>query len=59
VHRSRAVEGKANSAVLRALADAFDLPLSSVRIVYGRRTRTKVVELDSADPKVVTALLLW
>ena len=53
----QAVEGKANAATLRALADALGVRRSSVRIVTGERARTKVVEVQSVDPDVLTALL--
>ncbi|MGQ0846786.1 MAG: DUF167 domain-containing protein [Sporichthyaceae bacterium] len=44
--RPRAVEGKANAAVLAAVADAFGLAPSRVALVSGERGRDKVVELD-------------
>ena len=55
---ARAVDGKANAATVRALADALGVPRSLVRIVAGQRARTKVVEVGSADSDLVTALLL-
>lgn len=39
-------EGKANEAVRRALAAAFDVPVRSVRIVRGDRGRDKLIEID-------------
>jgi uncharacterized protein len=54
---ARAVDGKANDATVCALGDALGLPRSFVRIVTGERTRTKVVEVKSADPDAVAALL--
>ncbi len=54
---ARAVDGKANAATERALADALGVPQSLVRIVTGQRARTKLVEVDSPDPDVVAALL--
>jgi uncharacterized protein YggU (UPF0235/DUF167 family) len=44
-------------AAVRALADALGVSHSLVRIVTGQRSRTKVVEVESANPDVVTALL--
>ena len=39
-------DGKANAALLELLADRLKIPRSSIRIVRGRRTRNKVVQLD-------------
>jgi uncharacterized protein len=44
--RARAVDGKANAAVLEALAEAFGLPTSAVELLSGHRGRDKIVELD-------------
>jgi uncharacterized protein (TIGR00251 family) len=41
-----AVEGKANEAVRRALAEAFGVRARDVVIVAGERGRDKVVEVD-------------
>jgi uncharacterized protein YggU (UPF0235/DUF167 family) len=54
---ARAVDGKANAATVKALADALGVPRSLVRIVTGQRARTKVVEVEPAKPDVVAALL--
>lgn len=51
-----AADGKANEAVLDSMASAFDLPRRQVRLVSGARNRTKIVELDGADPQILTAL---
>ena len=42
---------------MRALADALGVPHSLVQIVTGHRARTKVVEVESASPDAVAALL--
>jgi hypothetical protein len=55
---ARAVDGKANTATIRALADALGVSSRLVRIVNGERARTKVLEVASADPDVVATLLL-
>lgn len=47
--RARAVDGKANEAVVAALADAFGLRRGSVAIAAGRRSRDKTVELAGDD----------
>lgn len=39
------VDGAANAAVVRALADYFDVPKSHIKIVRGETSRNKVVEL--------------
>jgi uncharacterized protein (TIGR00251 family) len=50
-------EGRANSELVVALAEAFTVPKSAVRIVAGTRSKTKVVEIDGADPAAVERLL--
>lgn len=45
-----AVEGKANEAVRRALAEVFAVRRQDVRIASGERGRDKVVELDPPPP---------
>ena len=52
-----AVGGKANAATIEALAQALDLPRRSVQIVAGEHARTKVMEIEAADPEAITALL--
>ncbi len=42
--KSPAVEGRANEAMLKLLADFFKVKKSKVRIVRGERAREKVVE---------------
>ncbi len=44
--REPASDGRANEAVVRAVADELGLPRRDVRIVAGTRSRRKVVELD-------------
>lgn len=41
------VEGKANAALLRFLADAFGVPLREVTLVRGEATRAKVVRVEA------------
>jgi hypothetical protein len=41
----RAVDGKANRAIERALAEHFDVPTSCVRIIAGQTAKEKVVEV--------------
>jgi uncharacterized protein len=52
-----AVDGRANAATIEALAQALDRPRRSVRIVAGEHTRTKILEVEAADPGAIEALL--
>ena len=54
---ARAVDGKATEAALAALAGSFGVRRSAVRLVSGASSRTKVVEIDGADPRALAALL--
>ncbi len=49
-------DGKANAALLELLADRLKIPRSSIRIVRGRRTRDKVVQLDGLTSEDLTRL---
>ena len=51
-----AVEGKATEAALRALAAAFGVRRSAVRLVSGATSRTKIVEVDGVDADAVERL---
>ena len=48
-----AVEGAANQALLRLLADELDVPRRNVRLVAGAASRTKLVVIDDIDPERV------
>lgn len=39
------VEGRANKAVMRILAGYFNVPVSSIRIVSGFKSRQKTIEI--------------
>lgn len=52
-----AADGRANEAVVRALADALHVPVGAVRIVHGAASRTKIIEIEDADGAVVARLL--
>ncbi|MCM8764160.1 MAG: DUF167 domain-containing protein [Candidatus Omnitrophica bacterium] len=38
-------EGKANNALVKLLAEYFDVPKSAVKIVSGHKSRNKIVEI--------------
>lgn len=44
--RERAVDGAATQAAMNAVAGAFGLPRSAVRLLHGQTSRTKLVSLD-------------
>jgi hypothetical protein len=47
VHTTTAPSGgKANDAVIRALADFLDVPRSKIRIVRGQTSHNKVIEVE-------------
>ncbi len=47
-----AIDGRASTAVCRALAEALGVSLSKVSIVMGHTSRTKVVEINESDPQI-------
>lgn len=49
------VEGAANEALLRFLADAFDVPPSTLQVVVGATSREKTVEFRSLGADAVLA----
>jgi uncharacterized protein (TIGR00251 family) len=51
------VEGKANEALLRLLAERLSLARSSLRIVQGLTSRDKVVEVTGLGPDEVSRRL--
>ena len=51
------VDGAANEALRRALAELFELPRQEVRIVSGEKSRRKLVELRGADLAQILARL--
>ncbi len=48
---AKPVDGKANEALIRFLARAFDLPSGEVRITSGARSKIKVIELPGITPE--------
>jgi uncharacterized protein len=54
---ARAVDGKATEAALTAVADSFGVRRSAVRLVSGALSRTKIVDIDAGDPRLLASLL--
>jgi len=54
---ARAVDGKATEAALAAVAVSFGVRRSCVRLVSGASSRTKIVDIDADDPRVLASLL--
>ena len=50
------VDGAANEALVRLLADSLGVPLRSVRVVSGATSRAKTVEIDGTTESAVRAL---
>ena len=50
-----AVDGAANEALLRLLADELGVPRRDVRLVAGTTARTKVVAVDGVAPASLLA----
>ncbi len=55
--RAAPVDGAANEALLRLLADSLDLPRSALRLVAGAQARRKLVEVEGLTPEEVQARL--
>jgi uncharacterized protein len=52
-----AVDGQANEAVRRALAEAFGVRRRQVSIVRGERARDKIVDIEAGDAQRLAELL--
>jgi hypothetical protein len=48
---------RANKAALEHLAEAFDVPPSSIRLIRGERSRHKTFEIDGVDQAALAPLL--
>ncbi len=55
--QARAVDGKATIAVIEAVAEAFAVAKSQVRLVSGAIARDKVLEIEG-DPQVIAEKLV-
>jgi uncharacterized protein YggU (UPF0235/DUF167 family) len=56
--RARAVEGQANAAIERALANALGLRPRQVQLAAGQTSRRKIVEIDLPNVEVLRARLV-
>ena len=54
---ARAVDGKATEAALTAVAGSFGVRRGAVRLVSGDSSRTKIVDIDAGDPRLLASLL--
>ncbi len=50
------VEGKANEALLRFIADSFQVPLRSVELVRGAQSRQKTIQVRGSSVRPETLL---
>ena len=48
-----AIEGAANQALLRLLADELDIPKRDVRLIAGAASRTKLIVIEGVEPEVI------
>jgi hypothetical protein len=54
---ARAVDGKATDAALAAVADSFGVHRSAVRLISGASSRTKIVDIEAGEPRLLASLL--
>jgi len=52
------VDGAANEALIRLLADTFGVPTRSITIVAGATSRTKIVQMDGVTEESVRRLMI-
>lgn len=57
--RAKAQEGKANEAVVKAVAKFLRVPKSQVKIVSGLSSRTKILEVPGSESSGLPFLLGW
>jgi uncharacterized protein len=48
-----AIEGAANQALLRLLAEELDIPKRDVRLIAGAASRTKLIVIEGVDAEVI------
>lgn len=56
--RERAIDGAANEAVIRAIAERIDVPLRDVAIVRGLRSGSKLVAVADIPDDALRAALI-
>lgn len=52
-----ATDGRANAAVIEALAEALGVRRRAVHLIAGASSRTKLVEVEGVSPATVDALM--
>lgn len=52
-----AVDGKANSALIRYLATIFRVPASDIHIVAGKTSRSKIVRVDGVTATAAASII--
>jgi len=55
--RERAVDGRATEAALTAVAEALSVPRRTITLATGATTRTKTLDIPTADPTTLARLL--
>lgn len=56
--RAPPVDGKANAACIRFIADMAGVPQANVRIVHGLTSRLKVIEVEGVAQNLLEAKLI-
>jgi uncharacterized protein (TIGR00251 family) len=56
--RAPAVEGKANAALRKFLAEELDIPQRAIVLERGERSRDKVIRIDDLNEEVIYRRLL-
>ncbi|MDT8273405.1 MAG: DUF167 domain-containing protein [Desulfomonilia bacterium] len=55
--RAPAVDGKANTALVKFFSKRFGLAKSRISIIQGEKSRTKIVSLEGIEPQAIRSLL--
>ena len=56
--KAKPIEGEANAALCKFLADELGVPLRSVVLERGRKSRDKIVRIEVLDEEAIRARLL-